>query len=234
MTEVVVARSLTKSYGQRIALDNVSFSIRAGEAVGLVGPNGAGKSTLLRMICGSSRPSSGKIQMTSQTNDAVRSPGRALGFVLDPPGIPGSMAARELLAIERVSQRLPEHLAERASADFGIQDYAKRPFGKLSTGQRQRVALAAATLSDPDLLVACRRYAMAGCRRRVHRGRPDSTSPCTRSRDGVGRREGIRTPTSAASNVGHPALECPRGDRRPRGSSSSVHLTTTKRFRPKP
>jgi ABC-2 type transport system ATP-binding protein len=153
MTAVVAAQSLAKSYGQRVALDDVSFSIRAGEAVGLVGPNGAGKSTLLRMICGSRKPSSGKIQMTSQTHDAARSPGRALGFVLDPPGIPGSMTARELLTIEQNSQSLPEHFAERASAVFGIQDYAKRPFGKLSTGQRQRVALAAATLSDPDLLV---------------------------------------------------------------------------------
>ena len=153
MNAVVLAESLTKSYGQRVALDRVSFSIRAGEAVGLVGPNGAGKSTLLRMICGSRRPSSGKIHMTSHTHQAERNPGRALGFVLDPPGIPGSMTAREVLAIERASQRLSKDLVERATADFGIQDYAKRPFGKLSTGQRQRVTLAAATLSDPNLLV---------------------------------------------------------------------------------
>ena len=63
------------------------------------------------------------------------------------------MTPRKFLAIERTSQCLSQDVTERAITCFGIQDDAKRPFGKLSTGQRQRVALASATLSDPDLLV---------------------------------------------------------------------------------
>lgn len=153
MTVVVATRALTKAYRGQTAVSDVSFAIGAGESVGLVGPNGAGKSTLLRLICGSLRPTSGTIELVDVAATKSKGPGRLLGFVFDPPGIPGSMSAQELLSIEAISQRLPSAAVDEAAGAFEIGDFLKRPFGKLSTGQRQRVALAAATLSDPQVLI---------------------------------------------------------------------------------
>lgn len=153
MTAIVAARGLSKVYRGGVAVTDVSFEIEAGEAVGLVGPNGAGKSTLLRMLCGALRPTSGTITVAGLGRGSGRSPGRRLGFVFDPPGIPGSLTARELVAVEAQLQGLPAGVARAAMVEYELQAFATRRFSKLSTGQRQRVALAAATLGSPDLLV---------------------------------------------------------------------------------
>lgn len=153
MSPLVAARGLTKIYKGRVAVSDVTFDIGAGEAVGLVGPNGAGKSTLLRMLCGALGPTSGSISVSALDSRGARSPGRVLGFVFDPPGIPGSITAREFVAIEAQSQGLPSSTAARATDEYDLGSFSTRRFSKLSTGQRQRVALAAATLGEPDLLV---------------------------------------------------------------------------------
>lgn len=152
MTAVVTADALTKSYRGRLALDAVSFSINAGESVGLVGPNGAGKSTLLRTLCGVLRPTSGGLSLFGESPTALEDPGKKLGFVFDSPGIPVAMTPRGYLRIEAASQGLEFAFVDRALKLFDIFSYANRRFGKLSTGQRQRVSLAAATLGRPELL----------------------------------------------------------------------------------
>lgn len=153
MTTIVAVDSLTKSYRRHLALNDVSFSIEAGESVGLVGPNGAGKSTLLRTICGAIRPTSGSLSLFNDRPNAFKRPGERLGFVFDPPGIPRALTPRAYLRIEASSQGLDRDIAEAAIDTFNIEAYSNRRYGKLSTGQRQRVSLAAATLGRPALLV---------------------------------------------------------------------------------
>jgi ABC-2 type transport system ATP-binding protein len=149
----VLVRGVSKRYRATTAVEDVSFEIAEGESVGLVGPNGAGKSTLLRMLCGAQRPSSGLVTTPADLTTRHESPGRHIGFVFDPPGVPSSMTPKDLLSIEARSQGLEVDRTAQAIEEFDIGTYAKRAFGRLSTGQRQRVNLAAATLSDPTLLI---------------------------------------------------------------------------------
>jgi ABC-2 type transport system ATP-binding protein len=134
------ADSLTKTFGSRVAVEQLSFEVRAGEIFALVGPNGAGKTTTLRMLAGLIRPSSGTVRVDGQ-----------LGFLTEAPGLWDRLTVRQNL---RVYARLhglpqPDRAVDAALDLFGVAHRASDPAAVLSKGLRQRVALARTMLHDP-------------------------------------------------------------------------------------
>jgi len=150
---VITADNLTKVYGKRTALDNVSFEVPEGEIFGFVGPNGAGQTTLLQLAVGLTAPSAGSITVFGAA--PRRQPLRVLprvGFVAqDQPLYRGFSVAEMLTVGRKLNVRWDDGLARTRLTQLGI-PLAKK-VGKLSGGQRAQVALALALAKRPDLLL---------------------------------------------------------------------------------
>ncbi len=155
---VLAARNLVRRFGDRTAVDGVSFEVRAGESVGLLGPNGAGKTTTFSMVTGLLRPDSGELllggaALVSDT-DPIK---RRLGLVPQDLALYEELDARRNLgffaAIQGVGRsRIPE--AVRSALEFvGLSDRADDRVGTFSGGMKRRLNLAAALLHDPDILL---------------------------------------------------------------------------------
>lgn len=154
----VVAQNLVKWYGPRLAVRDVSFSIDAGEVVGLLGPNGSGKSTIFRILTGYLTPSSGTVSVAG--HDAVTDSlalRRQVGYVPEDVPLYDHMRVAEFLRFMARIKGLPGNAATRSVARVagrlrldGVMD---TPIAKLSRGFRQRVAIAQALLTEPRLLV---------------------------------------------------------------------------------
>ena len=158
LTPVIVAESLTKYYGARLAVDQVSFDVRPNEVMGLLGPNGSGKSTILRILTGYLRPTSGTASVAGY--DVVTHGLEAriqLGYVPEDVPLYTQMRVREFLEfMGRIrgldDARLPtaiDEVVERLS----LGNVRSLLISKLSRGYRQRVAIAQALLGKPKLLV---------------------------------------------------------------------------------
>jgi ABC-2 type transport system ATP-binding protein len=155
---VVLVERLTKYYGVRRALSDVSFDVRPGEVMGLLGPNGSGKSTILRILTGYLQPSSGRAQIcgfdvVSQSLQARQ----CVGYVPEDVSLYPQMRVHEFLTFMGRLRGLEGARCERAieavieRLSFG--HYRNQLIGKLSRGYRQRVAIAQALLGRPKLLV---------------------------------------------------------------------------------
>jgi len=163
-TRVVVrADSLVKTFqdpkrGKLNAVDNVSFEIRAGEIFGLLGPNGAGKTTTLRMLATLLKPSAGTATLGGF--DIVREPGRVreqIGFLSGETGLYARLTPREILKFfgemnGMSGAALTERVAEVIHR-FGITSFADTRTDKLSTGMKQKTAIARTVLHDPPVLI---------------------------------------------------------------------------------
>jgi len=149
---------LTKYYGHKRAVNQVSFRIEKGEIIGLLGLNGSGKTTLLRILAGNLLPTAGRV--TIGGCDLLQEPHevkRILSFLPETPPLYGDMKVRpylrfvaQLKGLDRreVEERLPEIEAQTA-----IKDVCEEIIAHLSFGYRQRVAIAMALISDPQLLL---------------------------------------------------------------------------------
>ena len=149
----VRARSLTKEFGDVVALDGVDLDIATGQMHGLVGPNGAGKTTLLALLLGVSVADGGELQVLGRAVRRLLSvPDGVTGFV-DAPGLYPSLSARQnLLALARLRGAGARH-ADHALEQVGLTDVADDRVRGFSLGMRQRLGLAAALLCHPRLLV---------------------------------------------------------------------------------
>ena len=150
--DAVLVEGLTKRYGELTAVDDVSFSIRAGEAFGILGPNGAGKTTTLECIEGLLAPTSGNIRVLDMDirQDAERVK-RRIGVQLQASAYFDYLTLREILDLfARVyDSDIP---AEKLLATVGLEDRADTTVAKLSGGQQQRFAIAATLINDPDIV----------------------------------------------------------------------------------
>lgn len=149
---VVQVEGLTKRYGDLAAVDDVSFSIRAGEAFGILGPNGAGKTTTLECIEGLLTPTSGAIRVLGMDigSDAERIK-RRIGVQLQASAYFDYLTLREILELfARVYDS--DTRAEELLATVGLEDRANTTVAKLSGGQQQRFAIAATLVNDPDIV----------------------------------------------------------------------------------
>lgn len=139
---MIEGAGLTRSFGGRPAVIDVSLRVDGGEVVGLLGPNGAGKSTTIRMLLGLLRPQTGRVHVT-----------RPIGYLPEvfPPY--EALSVSRYLAFQCRVRSLPLEAVEPAMAAARVDDLAGRPIGRLSKGQRQRVGLAQAVLGGPRSLV---------------------------------------------------------------------------------
>ncbi len=155
---MIEVEHLTKRYGQRTAVQDVSFRVGRGEVVGFLGPNGAGKSTTLRMVTGFLAPSGGTIRIDGI--DALAHPveaKRRIGYMPEASPLYPEMRAREYLRYRAELKGVPRSKiassVERALEQASVVEAGDRILGQLSKGTRQRVGLADALVADPPILV---------------------------------------------------------------------------------
>jgi ABC-2 type transport system ATP-binding protein len=148
---------LTRRFGERVAVEDVSFDLAAGEIFALLGPNGAGKTTTLRMLAGLIEPTSGSVAIDgdSLTRDSsARLRGR-IGFLTEAPGLWDRLSVRQNLIVYAQLHGLdsPGKAVEASLELFGIRDRGDEPAAQLSKGLKQRVALARTLLHDPPIVL---------------------------------------------------------------------------------
>jgi ABC-2 type transport system ATP-binding protein len=149
----VCFEGVTRSFGDTVALDRVSFAVPRGSVVGLLGSNGAGKSTAIRILLGHSRADAGSAHVFGLPLRDHPLPLRRVGPVAESVGLPPSLGAADWLGLVCRAAGFPRTRIGEVLELTDATAFAKRPIKSLSSGMRQRVALATALLGDPDLLV---------------------------------------------------------------------------------
>jgi len=158
MSSVVQARHVSKWYGPRRALTDISFAVEPGELIGLLGPNGSGKSTLLRILTGYLSPSSGTVEVAGRdvVTDSI-GVRREIGYVPEDAPLYDHMRVVEFLRfmanIKGLRAQAANRAVEAAATQLDLARVMTVPTGKLSRGFRQRVSIAQALLADPKILV---------------------------------------------------------------------------------
>jgi ABC-2 type transport system ATP-binding protein len=155
---VIVARGLTKRYGDFTAVDHLDLDIRAGEVFGLLGPNGAGKTTTVLMLLGLSEPTSGTARVVGL--DPARQPLEVksrVGYLPDNVGFYGNLTGRDNMRYTARLNGLPRDVAERRIdqllADVRLSEAADRHVETYSRGMRQRLGIADALVKEPSILI---------------------------------------------------------------------------------
>lgn len=154
---VIEVRNVTRRFGDFIAVNNVSFSVRRGEVFGLLGPNGAGKTTTFRMLCGLLPASSGSLRVAGvDVRDAPESARQRLGYVAQKFSLYEPLTVRENLeffagAYGLKGTKRAQRIAEVAK-EFALEDDMRMPAGFLPGGYKQRLSMAVAMLHEPEIL----------------------------------------------------------------------------------
>ena len=150
---MITVSHLTKTYGHRRVVDDLSFELAPGRITGFVGPNGAGKSTTMRMMVGLARPDAGHVSYRGTRFADLRDPARTVGVVLDARAThPGRTARNHLRALAALSA-LPDARVDEVLHAVGLDAAADQRVGGFSLGMRQRLALAGALLGEPEVLL---------------------------------------------------------------------------------
>lgn len=150
---MITLRHLTKRYGDRLAVDDVTADIRPGVVTGFLGPNGAGKSTTMRMLLGLDRPTSGEALINGRAYASYPWPLREIGAVLDGRSAHPGRTARAHLRALAASHRISSQRVDEVIGLVGLESVAGKRAGKFSLGMGQRLGIAAALLGDPPVLV---------------------------------------------------------------------------------
>jgi ABC-2 type transport system ATP-binding protein len=150
---VIRVQGLCKRYGATIAVDRVSFDVRAGVVTGLLGPNGSGKSTTIRMILGLDRPSAGTATLDGRAYAQLPAPLHQVGALLDASAADGARTAHNHLRWVARAGRLPRRRIEEVLDLVGLADVAGRRVRTFSLGMSQRLGVATALLGDPATLI---------------------------------------------------------------------------------
>lgn len=148
----VDVNGLTKRYGERVVVDDLSFTLHAGRITGFLGPNGAGKTTTIRMLLGLAKPSSGTFTVLGVGADARADYLLRTGALIEGPAFVPAMSARENLRMLAVFGSHTGRIDEVLEL-VGLRDRAAEPVRGFSLGMRQRLGIAAALLPDPELLI---------------------------------------------------------------------------------
>jgi ABC-2 type transport system ATP-binding protein len=149
----VSARSLTKRYGDVVAVQDLSFSLPAATVTGFLGPNGAGKTTTLRLLLGLAEPTSGEALVFGRRFRELDHPAGRVGAVLESNDLHPARSGRDHLRALAIAAGLPAARVEEVLVLVELDAAAQRPAGTYSLGMRQRLGLAGALLGEPALLV---------------------------------------------------------------------------------
>ena len=152
-TMMIEAHGLTKRYGEKVAVDNVSFTVEPGRVTGFLGPNGAGKSTTMRMAVGLDHPTSGSITVNGKPFSQHKAPLREVGALLEAKAVHTGRNAtnhlRGLAATHGIGRKRVNEVIEMT----GLGAVAGKRVGGFSLGMGQRLGIAAAMLGDPRTLI---------------------------------------------------------------------------------
>jgi ABC-2 type transport system ATP-binding protein len=149
----IAVEHLTKRYGAVCAVDDLTFHLAPGRITGFLGPNGAGKTTTLRVLLGLARPTSGTATIDGRPYADLQDPMRHVGALMDPNVFHPGRSGRAALRIIGAPARIPDRRIEEMLELVGLSEAAQRRVGGYSLGMRQRLALAASLLADPEALV---------------------------------------------------------------------------------
>ncbi|MET9236544.1 ATP-binding cassette domain-containing protein [Streptomyces cellulosae] len=152
MTSIDV-RDLTKEYGARRAVDDLTFTVPPGRVTGFLGPNGAGKSTTMRLVLGLDRPTAGSAGLGGRPYASLREPLRTVGALLDTGAALGSRTGRDHLRVLAATHRIPDRRVDEVLEETGLAPAARRRVRTYSLGMRQRLGIAAALLGDPEVVM---------------------------------------------------------------------------------
>ena len=150
---MITVSGLTKQYGDRVAVDDMTFDVASGRVTGFVGPNGAGKSTTMRMMVGLTRPDRGDVRYHGSPYTRLLQPARVVGSVLDTRCMHPGRTARNHLRATAALSAIPAHRVDEVLGEVGLESAADQRAGSFSLGMRQRLALAGALLGRPEALL---------------------------------------------------------------------------------
>jgi ABC-2 type transport system ATP-binding protein len=150
---VIEAVNLTKRYGAKTAVNDVSFTVQPGRVTGFLGPNGAGKSTTMRLIVGLDRPSGGSVTVNGADYRSLRAPLREVGVLLDAKAVHTGRSARGHLLAIAATHSIRSTRVDEVIELTGLGSVASKRVGGFSLGMGQRLGIAAALLGDPATLI---------------------------------------------------------------------------------
>ena len=150
---MIEAKGLTKDYGEKRAVDGLTFTVRPGIVTGFLGPNGSGKSTTMRLILGLDRPSAGSVTVNGREYRDYPAPLHEVGALLEARAVhTGRSGYNHLLALAQ-TEGVPRSRVEELIDRVGLRTVAKKRVGKFSLGMGQRLGIAAALLADPQTII---------------------------------------------------------------------------------
>ena len=150
---MIEVQDLSKRYGDKLAVNHLSFTVEPGTVTGFLGPNGAGKSTTMRLIVGLDHPTAGTATIDGRRYAELHQPLRVVGALLEAGALhPGRSAHNHLLFLAQ-TQALPKRRVDEVIDLVGLHDVARERVGGFSLGMRQRMGIAAALLGDPRVLI---------------------------------------------------------------------------------
>ena len=150
---MIEARGLTKRYGEKLAVDDLSFVVRPGLVTGFLGPNGAGKSTTMRMLIGLDAPNAGVAKVAGKRYVEHRAPLREVGVLLEAKAIHTGRTARNHLLALAATTGISRRRVDEVIDLVGLTDVAGKRVGGFSLGMGQRLGIASALLGDPGVLI---------------------------------------------------------------------------------
>src|SRR5579859_2741623 len=150
---MIEAHRLSKRYGDKLAVDDLTFTVSPGRVTGFLGPNGAGKSTTIRMILGLDAPTAGEVAVNGRRYAEHPAPLREVGALLEARAIhTGRSAYNHLLALAATTG-IPRRRVEEVIDLVGLAEVARKRAGAFSLGMGQRLGIASALLGDPGILI---------------------------------------------------------------------------------
>src|SRR5215469_10776850 len=150
---MIEVRGLTKRYGDKTAVDNLSFGIEPGRVTGFLGPNGAGKTTTMRCILGLDYPNDGTVTIDGKIYGDLANPMREVGALLEAKAVHGGRSAYNHLLCLAQTNGLPKRRVGEVLKLVGLTEVAKKRSRGFSLGMGQRLGIAAALLGDPATLM---------------------------------------------------------------------------------
>jgi len=150
---MIEAQGLTKRYGEKTAVNGITFTVQPGKVTGFLGPNGAGKSTTMRMIMGLDRPTAGSVNVNGAPYASFRSPLTEVGALLEAKAVHTGRSARNHLRALAATHGIDDKRVDEVIDMTGLTAVAKRRVGGFSLGMGQRLGIAVALLGDPKTLI---------------------------------------------------------------------------------
>ncbi len=150
---MIEVENLSKRYGDKLAVDRLSFSVPAGTVTGFLGPNGAGKSTTMRMIAALDEPTTGRVLVNGKDYRAAAAPMAELGILLEAKAVHTGRSARNHLLALAQTNGVPRRRVSELIEMVGLADVAAKRVGGFSLGMGQRLGIASALLGDPRVVI---------------------------------------------------------------------------------